>query len=213
MDSLASLFPSRGRHVDSLLTIPTPRTGSDRSVLYDEPSSRRLGSSLSILPSITDVVTAETNKDLKEAIGSAIYRCDNALKLSHKKFREANEEKSALFESNKNVLGEFHELAEKHQHIYDEREKLFKRLPSNQVVNVVHNALLEEHEKENMLIEESFTAVKFAKADLQEKRARRVEQAQETHDGEVKALQMQIAHLRNIAEIAGVALDCPIFTA
>ncbi|KNG49383.1 hypothetical protein DDE82_002553 [Stemphylium lycopersici] len=184
MDSLASLFPSRGRHVDSLLTIPTPRTGSDRSVLYDEPSSRRLGSSLSILPSITNVVAAETDKDLKEAIESAIHRCEHALKLSHKKFREANEEKSAMFESNKNVLGEFHELTEKHQHIYDEREKLLKRLPSNQVVNVVHNALLEEHEKENMLIEESFTAVKFAKADLQEKRARRVEQAQETHDGE-----------------------------
>lgn len=166
-----------------------------------------------MLPSIADAITAETNADLKEAIESAVHRCEYALRPSRDKLQELQEEESDIFDANKNVLDYFHALAERHQKIYGEREKLSKRLPSNQLVNVIHNALLEEHDKESIFIDESYTAVKLAIAELREHRARRSKQAQETHEREAAVLEIQIAHLRNIAEIAGVPLDCPVFTA
>jgi len=104
-------------------------------------------------------------------------------------------------------MNEWYENIKAEEVILGKRIALHVRLPTNQVVTSVHNALVEEDVKEMMLIADSFKAVKTKKADIRATLKARIEKAEEVYDGECAAWDQQMVCLRNMAELSGIELD------
>lgn len=71
----------------------------------------------------------------------------------------------------------------------------------------MHNALLVEQKKEALLIEESFHAIKTAKAKLREENLCRAQASTAAYERETRILEGMIVKLQQVAEMAGILLD------
>lgn len=135
-------------------------------------------------------------KDWETAVATIWEKCKEEEAKAHKAY---NVEKATLDEAKDRLRAQ--------ESLFNERKKLLIRLPTNQAVIPIHNALLEEHTKERMLIADSFKAIKDGKADLREKTADRVSKVEETYRSEQDAHKRQIERLLRIAKIARISAN------
>ncbi|KAI2477172.1 hypothetical protein Ptr902_11245 [Pyrenophora tritici-repentis] len=137
----------------------------------------------------------ENKDELAKLIACAIHNLEETMNTTIDKSREAKETHKA----ERAIIDEARERTQHHNTIFKTRERLFFRLPRNQSVIPVHNALLKEHAKERMLIREAFTVAKAGKIDLREKK-----KAESTEtEAMLSRHRKQIELLHRIAEYSG----------
>ncbi|KAF5848928.1 hypothetical protein GGP41_010102 [Bipolaris sorokiniana] len=140
----------------------------------------------------TEATAEENNDELKTLIIQEIRNCKDALKLTNLEWQKMKEQEASVVEAEKNALDEAHERIKQQECTYEETNKLFKTLPTK------HKALL---------IEESFHAIKTAKAKLREENLCRAQASTAAYERETRILEGMIVKLQQVAEMAGILLD------
>ncbi|KAI4711198.1 hypothetical protein J4E89_003763 [Alternaria sp. Ai002NY15] len=146
-----------------------------------------------------EIPAAETYAHLPKPIHDNIHFCIQAIQTSHSEWKDAVKAIDNTFEAQRVSLEEQHALAKAQEVAFEKREATYIRLPTNQAVNLVHNALLTEHAHERVLIADMFRAVKIGKVDMRAARADGLKKAKEVHLRQRKTLSKLIEGLSGMA--------------
>ncbi|KAI4608765.1 hypothetical protein J4E80_008970 [Alternaria sp. BMP 0032] len=150
---------------------------------------------------------AETYAHLPKPIRDNIHFCIQAIETSHSEYQDTIKTIHAAFDAQKVSLDEQHARAIAQEAAFEKREALYIRLPTNQAVNLVHNALLAEHAHERVLVADMFKAVKIGKADMRAARADGLTKAKEVCLRQRKTLSKLIEGLttsESMYEVEGI---------
>ncbi|CAA9966463.1 hypothetical protein PTMSG1_09822 [Pyrenophora teres f. maculata] len=158
-------------------------------------------------PMTTGTLTIGRKAELIKFILEAMKDCETSVETGRKKCEEEIAKAHETYDLEKSSLDEAKERTKTQERIFNEREKLLIRLPTNQAVVPVHNALLEEHTKERILIADSFKAIKDGKANLRERTADRIGKAERTYTQDHGVHKKEIERFRVIARIAKIKVE------
>ncbi|EFQ85605.1 hypothetical protein PTT_19419 [Pyrenophora teres f. teres 0-1] len=158
-------------------------------------------------PMTTGTLTIGRKAELTKFILEAMKDCETSVETGRKKCEEEIAKAHETYDLEKSSLDEAKEHTKTQERIFNEREKLLIRLPTNQAVVPVHNALLEEHTKERILIADSFKAIKDGKANLRERTADRIGKAERTYTQDHGVHKKEIERFRVIARIAKIKVE------
>ncbi|KAI4921884.1 hypothetical protein J4E90_000312 [Alternaria incomplexa] len=147
-----------------------------------------------------EIPAAEAYAHLPMPMRDNIYFCIQAIQISHSEWKDAINAIDAAFEAQRLFLDEQHARVKAQEVAFEKREALYIRLPTNQAVNLVHNALLAEHAHDRVLITDMFRAVKMGKVDVRAARADGLAKAKEVYLRQLKAFKKLIEGLSGIAE-------------
>ncbi|KAI4930746.1 uncharacterized protein J4E92_004578 [Alternaria infectoria] len=142
---------------------------------------------------------AETYAHLPKPICDNIHFCIQAIQTSHSEWKDAINAINTAFEARRTSLEEEHGRAKAQEAAFEKREALYIRLPTNQAVNLVHNALLVEHAQERVLIADMFRAIKIGKVDMRAARADGLTKAKEVYLRQRKTFSKLIEGLSGMA--------------
>lgn len=144
--------------------------------------------------------TAETYAHLPKPIRDNINSCIQVIQTSHSEYQYSINSITAAFDAQRTSLDEQHARAKAQEAAFEKREALYIRLPTNQVVNPVHNALLAEHAHERVLIADMFRAVKMGKVDMRAARVEGLAKAKEVYLRQRRAFMKLIEGWSGMAE-------------
>ncbi|KAI4656013.1 hypothetical protein J4E93_000729 [Alternaria ventricosa] len=142
---------------------------------------------------------AETYAHLPKPNRDNVHFCIHAIETSHAEYQDTINTIDATFEAQRVSLDEQHSRTKAQEAAFEKREGLYIRLPTNQAVNLVHNALLVEHAQERVLIADMFRAVKIRKVDMRAARTDGLRKAKEVYLRQRKTLSKLIEGLSDMA--------------
>ncbi|KAH6858933.1 hypothetical protein BKA58DRAFT_50674 [Alternaria rosae] len=144
--------------------------------------------------------TAETYAHLPKPIRDNINFCIQAIQTSYSEYQDAIGTINTAFDAQKLSLDEQHARAKAQEAAFEKRKALCIGLPTNQVVNPVHNALLAEHAHERVLNADTFRAVKMGKVDMRAAQVEGLAKAKEVYLRQRRAFMKLIEGWIDMAE-------------